>query len=200
MHTLSPEAQSDILWFKTILTHKELIDKLKRIKLVIADVDGSLTNTLIAVDAHGEGARQFNIQDGYITVKAQTAGVIISFMSGKDNSSTLQRAQKLGIPAEHCAVGLLSKPEAVEALQKKLGLTSDQTLIFGDDYLDVEVKLKNAAGIFSCPSNAVFYIQPHADFVVPKAGGDGAFRLLLDLLLYVQDKHFAGNMITHALD
>jgi 3-deoxy-D-manno-octulosonate 8-phosphate phosphatase (KDO 8-P phosphatase) len=196
---VSTAASIDIKWFKETLKNTALINKLKAIKLIISDVDGTLTDTEVYYDAEGEGGRRFNIQDGYIVKPTLQAGLFISLMSGKDNPSTLQRASKLGIPQELCIVGLNSKTDAVKKIQSTLSVLPKQTLIFGDDYLDAEIKLNNTVGFYACPANSVFYLQPHADLIIPRNGGDGAFRLLMDLILYVQNKHFAQALIAHTI-
>ena len=62
------------------------------------------------------------------------------------------------------------------------------------------VKLIPEFGIFACPNNAVFYVKHHANLIVDKHGGDSAFRLLIDLVLYLQNKHFAQSFIENALN
>ena len=80
---------------------------------------------------------------------------------------------------------------------EKLNITSEETLHFGDDFLDLEIKPH--VGIFAAPQNAPFYIQHAADIVVPKDGAHSAFRLLLDVILYVQGNHFAQKFIEEAI-
>jgi 3-deoxy-D-manno-octulosonate 8-phosphate phosphatase (KDO 8-P phosphatase) len=197
-HAMSAAAP-DIAWFRGQLIHKPLVEKLKGIKLVICDVDGTLTDTMIYVTGEGEGGRSFNVQDGFIVKFVMQAGITLTLMSGKDNPSTVQRAKKLGIPEELCIVGLTSKPESVRMLQQKYAATPAQTLIIGDDILDAEVRLDHTAGLYACPTNAPFYLQAFADIVIPHNGGNGAFRLIMDLLLYIRDKHPAQALITQAI-
>ena len=192
-------AAPDIAWFRGQVANHTLIAKLKDIKLIICDVDGTLTDATVYVTGEGEGGRSFNTQDGFIVKFAIQAGITIALMSGKDNPSTVQRAKKLGIPEELCVVGLDSKPASVRMLQQKHGVTPAQTLIFGDDLLDAEVKLSQTADFYACPTNAPFYLQTMADIVIPCKGGKGAFRLLMDLLLYINEKHPAQNLISQAI-
>lgn len=195
MQTHLSSSARDIAWFKLCLADQKLVAALKNIKLVISDVDGTLTDTTIYVDDKGEGGRTFSVQDGYIVKPAMLAGITITFMSGKDNFSTIQRARKLGVPEDLCIVGVDTKPIFVKKLQEKLNFSIDQTLLIGDDFLDAEVKLQSATGLYACPENTPFYLQQLADIVIPRSGGDSAFRLLMDLVLYVQNKHFAQVLI-----
>lgn len=200
MQTHTSSVTQDIAWFKECLANTELIAALKNIKLIISDVDGTLTDAKIYIDTQGEGGRLFSVQDGFIIKPLQKAGLTIALMSGKDNFSTIQRARKLGIPEELCIVGVDTKPVAVKKLQEKLGLTAEQTLIIGDDFLDAEVKLHNVVKLYVCPSNTIFYLQHVADLVIPRHGGDHAFRLFMDLILYIHNKHFAQALIEKALN
>lgn len=195
MQNYTSSTTRDIAWFKQCLANQNLVAALKNIKLVISDVDGTLTDTMVYVDEQGEGGRRFSVQDGYIVKPVINAGITISFMSGKDNFSTIQRARKLGIPDDLCVVGLDAKPIAVQKLQQKLGVTVDQTLLIGDDFLDADVKRQSGIKLYACPENTPFYLQQIADVIIPRAGGDGAFRLMMDLLLYVHNKHFAQVLI-----
>lgn len=140
------------------------------------------------------------MQDGYIVKPAMNAGITITFMSGKDNFSTIQRARQLGVPEELCIVGVDTKPIFVAKLQQKLNISIDQTLVIGDDFLDAEVKLQSVTKLYACPENTPFYLQQLADIIIPRNGGDSAFRLLMDLVLYVQNKHFAQVLIEKMVD
>ena len=171
---------------------------LKNITLIITDVDGCLTDANIYMPDGGEPIKGFSVQDGYATKHAMDAGLQIAFLSGKNSSATTTRASKLGIPDELCAVGICeNKIAQVRRMQEFAGATKEQTLFFGDDVLDIEVK--EAVGVFASPQNALFYVHHASDLHVPKRGGRGAFRLLLDLVLYTQHKHFAQSLIDAAL-
>lgn len=192
---MSPQAQNDCRWFKNVCENNTLVTKLRAIKLIISDVDGTLTDAGIYVDGAGEGGRVFSVQDGYIIPFAHQKGLRIGFMSGKNNPSLLERGRKLGIPDDLLVGGELDKPSAIGSIQKKYGLQPEETLIIGDDQLDAMVKHSQKAALFITPSNAPFYIQAQADTVIPRHGGDGAFRLLLDVILYLKNAHFAQEII-----
>ncbi len=197
---MSPQAQNDCTWFKNVCGNSALVAKLKSIKLIISDVDGTLTDAGIYVDGAGEGGRVFSVQDGYCIAFAQQTGLRIGFMSGKNNPSLLERGRKLGIPEDLLVGGELDKPSAIGIIQKKYGLHPEETLIIGDDQLDVMVKHAKKAALFITPSNAPFYIQAQADAVVPRHGGDSAFRLLLDVILYLNKAHFAQEVIQNLVN
>lgn len=187
-------------WFKECLKNKKLIAKLKKIKLVISDVDGSLTDTKLLV-TEKEIGKSFSIQDGFATSKAiKTTDLLIAFLSGRDDKATCIRAKMLEIPEDLCFTGKdanVDKTIKIRLMQKNRKIKPEETLLFGDDFLDVDAK--SAVGTFVCPQNTPFYFQDLADAIVPLHGGDSAFRLLLDLILYVQKKHFAQKYIDTAL-
>ncbi len=193
------DISTDVSWFKQCLSDDKHCKKLAAITVVMCDVDGALTDAGIYVDQTGEGGRIFSVQDGYIVKPAMHAGLTIAFISGKNNRSACERAKSLGIPEDLCFAGMESKLETVKALQKKINVSSEQALIFGDDFMDAEVKRSGLAGLYICPSNTPFYFQNAADVVVPRYGGDGAFRLMMDLVLYIRGQHFAQKYIEAAL-
>ena len=192
-------AKKDLAWFKECLSNTALVAKLKNTKLIISDVDGALTNATVYYTEEKEEGRFFSIQDGYAIKPALNAGLLIALMSGKDNKSTFVRGSKLGIPTDMMIAGMETKIKAVEHVQQLKNVGIEHTLMYGDDFMDADVKINNAVGLFVCPNNAPFYLQGVADVVVPREGGHHAFRLLLDLILYVQGKHFAQSLIDHAI-
>lgn len=189
--------ENDIKWFKSCLENEELSEKLSKIKLVVSDIDGTLTDANIFLPLDSQELKGLSIQDGYITAKAIAAGVNIAYLSGRSSSEITKRAQKLGIPLELCAQGINDKINKVQEMQAFTRVTKEETLIFGDDYMDYEIK--DFSAIYAIPANAPFYFHPAADLVLPKNGGQGAFRLLLDLILYIQNKHFAQDLISKSL-
>jgi 3-deoxy-D-manno-octulosonate 8-phosphate phosphatase (KDO 8-P phosphatase) len=193
-------APADCAWFKHCLSDTQLCKTLASITLVMCDIDGALTDGGIYVSPQGEGGRIFSVQDGYIVKPAMRAGITIACISGKNNRSALERCKTLGIPEDLCFAGLESKLETVKLLQKKLNINSTQSMMYGDDFLDAEVKHEGHAVLYACPSNTPFYFQSSADLVIPRSGGSGAFRLLMDLVLFVRGQHFAQQAIKNYLE
>lgn len=188
-------------WFKTMLNNKDLIARLKNITLVVTDVDGSLTDGTVHFNADGEGDRMYSPQDGYAMRIAIDSGIKVAFLSGNAGASITSRAKKLRIPDELIILGASDKRAAVKKLQSITGAHSEQTLMFGDDCLDAAVKEADPAIFFAMPNNSVFYLKPIADCVTPSnAGAGSALRLMLDLVLYVQEKHIAQHLIRKALE
>ena len=187
------------LWFKSIIKDNDLVEKIKAIKLIIVDIDGSLTDGTVECTNNSEGTRWFSTQDGYGTRKTMQIGIKIAFVSGKGSESGLYRAKMLGIHEEFCFLGVLDKRIVATQLQKTHHITSNELCVYGDDFLDAQIKLSQKEVLFVAPENAPFYIQSAADMTLPLSGGNHAFRLMLDLILYVKKQHFAQDLIAHAL-
>jgi 3-deoxy-D-manno-octulosonate 8-phosphate phosphatase (KDO 8-P phosphatase) len=195
-------AQQTKNWFKESLNNKNLVEKLKKIKLIVTDVDGCLTNGTVSMSGpDGEISKSFSVVDGFAIDKTvSNSKLLIAFLSARKDIVTKIRAQKLGLDDDMCIIeegSNLNKKLKIEAIQKNKNILTDETLIFGDDFLDFEAK--SAAGVFACPQNTLFYFQEVADLILPLPGSQSSFRLLLDLVLYVQNKHFAQKYIEESL-
>ena len=189
----------EITWFKAQLSNSMLSTKLTTIRLIIADVDGALTDNMLYQQENGAEIKGYSVQDGFGITHALKAGLQVAIVTGKSSPIIQERARKLGIPEELCRLGMdKDKKAAVQEIQKILGITKEETVIFGDDVLDIGAR--SEAAVFACPLNALFYVRSGADLVVPRTGGDGAFRMLLDLILFLQNKHFATEIIKQALE
>ena len=186
-------------WFKNCLENKDLLEKIKKIKLIITDVDGALTDGQVLIQ-QDYISKSFSVQDGFIIDRTLKNNLLnIAFLSGRKDEVTKKRAHMLGVPDDMCFIGFCgSKVEKLNEILKTKNLTKEQTLYFGDDFLDIE--LKPHVSLLACPTNTPFYFQQEADILVPRDGGNHTFRLLLDLILYVQKKHpFAQKFIEKAL-
>ena len=197
-------AQSDKNWFIKNLKNKDQVEKIKNIKIIITDIDGCLTdgNLMLADSRYPKDndysrhiAKSFCVQDGYVIAACIKNNLLpIAFLTGRTDEATKIRAKMLGIPDNLCFTGISQKKiEKVKVIQKQNNITKDQTLYFGDDHLDYETI--GAVGIMCSPQNSPFYFQEKADLIIPRDGGNGAFRLLLDFVLYVKGKHFAQDFI-----
>jgi 3-deoxy-D-manno-octulosonate 8-phosphate phosphatase (KDO 8-P phosphatase) len=186
-------------WFKENLKNKELVEKLKKIELIISDIDGCLTDGKVYYSANDHIQKCFSIQDGFLMGKCNKKNMPhIALISGRSDKAAAKRAKILGIPDELYYQGVdKNKSGAVKEIQEKLSLTKEQTIFFGDDILDLETK--PVVGLLASPKNSFFYIHENSDIVVPKCGGNGALRLLLDLILYVQNKHIVQDFIKKSI-
>jgi len=184
-------------WFIDQISNLELSEKLSNIRLIMTDVDGCLTDGMVRLHENNDESKAYSIQDGFGMRQSVKAGIPIAWISGRRSVTTELRADRLNIPEKLQFIGLEAKATAVEKLRNEHSLEKDNLLFFGDDILDS--KVRDHVGIFVAPSNALFYVQDIADIVLPQTGGANAFRTLIDLVLYVQDKHPAQELIKNSV-
>jgi 3-deoxy-D-manno-octulosonate 8-phosphate phosphatase (KDO 8-P phosphatase) len=192
--------KSALEWFSGCLSDPVFVQKLKNIKLIISDIDGCLTDGKVYFSGNTEIIKSFHVYDGLMISTCSKQNLLkIALITGRIDAAAKKRAYSTGICKDMFFEGvLLNKTEIVENLTKSLSLTKQDILFFGDDFIDLSSK--DLVSIFASPQNTPFYIKDKADLVLPVNGGDGAFRLLLDLVLYVQDRHpFAQDLINQSL-
>ena len=105
-------------------------EKLKKIKLVITDVDGVLTDGLLHYDANGEAIKSFHVRDGLGVKMLMDAGIQVAVLSGRDSAILRKRISDLGIKLFF--LGKLEKESACLDLMKQAGVTAEQTAYIGN--------------------------------------------------------------------
>lgn len=160
------------------------IAKLSNIKLLIADVDGVLTDGGVYYDASGEALKRFHVRDGLGVGLLQKSGVKVALLSGRDSSSLRKRISDLDVGLYQ--LGVKDKYAACLEIMKKAGCSSEETAYIGDDSIDLPAFL--ACGISYAVADAPSYIKNRATGVLSLPGGYGAFRELADILLSEQGK------------
>lgn len=150
-----------------------------RIKLVVFDVDGVLTDGRLYYGAGGEELKVFHVQDGQGIKRLQKAGVQVAVISGRDSAAVTRRMQDLGL--EHVFQGDEDKLPILEKLLKGLGLSPEQTACVGDDLPDLPL-LKHV-GLGVAVANAQPSLKAAAHYVTTAHGGLGAAREVCDLIL-----------------
>jgi 3-deoxy-D-manno-octulosonate 8-phosphate phosphatase (KDO 8-P phosphatase) len=159
---------------------KSQIEKLaKRIKLLILDVDGVLTDNSLYIDDNGVESKKFNVSDGMGVRLALTSGIEVALISGRFSKATEFRALDLKI--KHVYLGKIDKINVYERIKRKLNLKDEQIAYVGDDILDVPVLKK--AGLPICVSDANPTTKKFAKLVTKSKGGGGAVREVVDLIL-----------------
>ena len=153
--------------------------QLRRIKLLVLDVDGVLTDGGLWLDAKGQLIKRFDVRDGLGIRLLQQTGVKIAFLSGGQGGATEVRARQLGI--QHCLVGIKDKPEAVLQLQQQLGIHMAETSFVGDDLNDLAVR--PVVGLLMAPADACAPVRQGAHAVLRNKGGHGAIRELAERIL-----------------
>ncbi len=148
-----------------------------KIKLVLLDVDGTMTDGGVYVTEEGKQFKKFHARDGMGIKLLQKAGIGTGIIShSKSTGMVTTRAEMLGM--EHVYVGSRSKLEVLKEWQADLGLTLSEIAYVGDDINDLEIM--QAVGLSACPADAVETIKSISHVVLTKKGGDGCVRELVD--------------------
>jgi 3-deoxy-D-manno-octulosonate 8-phosphate phosphatase (KDO 8-P phosphatase) len=154
----------------------------QRIRLLLFDVDGVLTDGTIELHHDGTESKRFHIRDGAALVWAQRAGFKVGLLSARTSDATEQRAAQLGISL--VIQGATDKLAAYEQLLKDAELADDQVAYMGDDLQDLPVLRR--AGFSAAPSDAPEEVQTRVHWVSSKPGGKGAVRELIEHVLQTQ--------------
>jgi len=158
--------------------------RLRRMELLVLDVDGVLTDGGLWFDASGQLIKRFDVRDGLGIRLLQQAGVTIALLSGGQGGATEVRARQLGI--EHCLVGIKDKVAALSALQQQLGVDMETTVFVGDDLNDLAVR--PVVGLLLAPADACRPVRRGADLVLRRKGGHGAVRELAERILQARGR------------
>ncbi len=150
------------------------------IKLLIMDVDGTMTDGKIYIGNNGEVMKAFSSKDGYgLNVLLRKAGIKTAIITGRTSEIVANRAKEVGISELY--QGVTDKPAAMADMLGKLNLTVQNVAYIGDDLNDLEcMKL---CGISACPNDAHKSVKEYADFICEHDGGHGAVRDFIDYLL-----------------
>ena len=156
----------------------ELQEKIKKVRMLILDVDGVMTDGRIWWIEGTGWTRAFSIKDGYGLKLLMKAGFDVAVISGGDSKSVRERAQFLGI--KHVYLGDENKLVALEKIRGATGLTNDQFAFVGDELFDIPV-LK-IVGFSATVPHAVSEVKEEVDYVTQEPGGFGAVREVADLI------------------
>lgn len=176
---------------KRKLTKKQIFKKATKIKLVIADVDGVLTDTGVYYSAKGEELKRFSIRDGMGMERLRKLVNVETGIITRENTEIVtSRARKLKIEELH--LGVLEKEKTFNEILLKRNLSAKEVAYIGDDTIDVEIMKK--AGLSACPNDATIFAKKAADLIVESKGGYGAFRDLAEIIIQAkQQKQKRGN-------
>ena len=164
------------------LLRRNLIKKLSRIKLIVSDVDGVLTNGNLGYAPGIAGFKSFNVKDGLAVKLLKSKGISLALISGGDSEATKLRAKSLCI--DECHTNIENKVITLKEIQNRLGILSDHTLYIGDDINDLEVISEVA--IFVVPKDCNYKVISKADLKLTTKGGEGVLREICDLIFKIK--------------
>ena len=172
------ELDLQALLFKPLFSQASLDQKIQKLKMLILDVDGVLTDGGMYVSEKGDQMKRYHTQDGLALLelsksKKVTLGII---SSGFTEHMVQDRAALLGI--EHVYVGREPKLDILNNWCTELGYSLEEVAIIGDDLNDLPVM--QAVGLAVCPASAVSKIKSAADIILSRKGGDACVREFID--------------------
>ena len=157
----------------------EALEKLKRVRLVITDVDGVLTDGGLYYGPDGESLKRFHARDGLGVKLLQQAGIQVAVLSGRDCPALRRRLADLGIT--EAVLEQVDKRAVLSGIIERCGVSAEEVAFIGDDIPDMEVF--GLCGVSVTVGDAPDYVKAKADLVLECQGGQGAFRELLDVIL-----------------
>jgi 3-deoxy-D-manno-octulosonate 8-phosphate phosphatase (KDO 8-P phosphatase) len=163
---------------------QDIIDRARKIKLLILDCDGVLTDGRIIMLPGSDETKAFDVKDGHAMVMAQRAGLRIAIISGRKSSVVRARAKELGVAHLHEMAWV--KTEPYETVLTEEGLRDEEVCYVGDDVVDIP--LMRRAGLGVAVADAVEETKQHSHIVTERGGGRGAVREVIEFILKAQDK------------
>jgi 3-deoxy-D-manno-octulosonate 8-phosphate phosphatase (KDO 8-P phosphatase) len=167
----------------------EILERARKIKLFLMDVDGTLTDgsvNLISLPGGGGIAemKAFNSQDGAGLKLAHIMGIRTGFITGRKSPAVSQRAQELKV--EFVYLGQETKTAAFDEVLQKAGVQQDEVAYMGDDLPDMP--LAKRAGLAVAVGDAVPELKAVCHYVTSRGGGRGAAREVVELILKAQGR------------
>lgn len=151
----------------------------KRIKLLLLDVDGVMTDGGIIYSDAGEELKVFNVRDGHGIKLLMKSGIDVGIVTARTSGAVAYRAKNLGI--EMVYQGQKNKLDALKAIMKEKRVKDGEIAFMGDDLVDLPIITR--VGLSSAPSDAVDEVKSRVHYVAGRPGGRGAVRELAELIL-----------------
>lgn len=155
------------------------MENFEKIKLIVLDVDGTLTDGGIYYDSQGNEMKRFDVKDGLGILVAKAAGLEFAILTGRTSPMVERRAKELGI--RHLVQGAQKKLPALTVLAKNCCLSMNEIGYIGDDLNDLQCM--EVVGFRACPADAAIEVKAVCNYVAATSGGHGAVREGLEYLL-----------------
>jgi len=160
----------------------EVIERARKIRLVIFDVDGVLTDGSLFIGDDGQEYKAFNSKDGHGIKMMMRNGIDGAIITGRKSRVVEHRVADLGLT--NVRQGCAEKLPVYKEMIAELGLSEDQTAFFGDDVVDLPIMLR--VGLAVATNDAHPMVKRYSHWVTPGNGGRGAARDLADMMMYAQ--------------
>ncbi|MFK5894496.1 MAG: 3-deoxy-manno-octulosonate-8-phosphatase KdsC [Pseudomonadota bacterium] len=162
-----------------------LKDKAKKIRLLICDVDGVLTDGSLFFGDDGEEYKAFNSLDGHGIKMLQESGVKVAIITGRTSNVVLHRMKNLSVTTIY--QGQSDKMVGYQKLLEELNIQPEEIAYMGDDVVDLPVMIR--VGLAVAVANAHEVVIQHADITTQHCGGQGAVREFCDFLIKAQGNY-----------
>jgi len=157
----------------------KVLKKCKKIKVVLTDVDGVLTDGGMYYSAQGDTLKKFHTRDGMGVTMLRKIGIPTIIVTKEKNNIIKQWGKKMKV--KKIFDGIIRKDMVLKDVYKNFGIMSEQIAYLGDDVNDLELLKK--VGLSAVPNDGIQKAKKICDYVCKKRGGEGAFRELTDLIL-----------------
>ena len=161
-----------------------LQDKARKIKWILLDIDGVMTDGSITYDSKGVESKTFHVRDGHGIKMASRAGIQFAIITGRESSIVNYRANELGI--KEIYQGAKKKIAAYNELIQRLNLQDEEVAYVGDDLIDIPVLRR--VGLSAVVADADHETREQVDLILTHPGGRGAVREFIEIILKAQDK------------
>jgi 3-deoxy-D-manno-octulosonate 8-phosphate phosphatase (KDO 8-P phosphatase) len=162
---------------------EELQHKAQKIKLLITDCDGVLTDGGVYYSANGEELKKFNLRDGMgVERLRKICGIDTGIMTGENSPIVARRAEKLQM--KHLFLGIKDKKQCLTEILPSLNISPDEIAYIGDDMNDYEVI--KMVGLSASPADGFGLIKETVDYICSQNGGDGAFREFAEWIIMLR--------------
>lgn len=175
-------------------TPQAIIEAAANTRLLVFDVDGTLTDGRMYYSCDGDDLVAFNARDGYALRTVQRAGLELAVVSGRNSQAVRQRMQNLGVV--HVHLGIQNKLDVLQQMLDTMGLSANQMCYAGDDWIDLPAI--EMAGLGVAVADAVPAVRAAADWCTQAKGGEGAARELIELILSAQNLMHTFHPQSHA--
>ncbi|MFZ9036092.1 MAG: KdsC family phosphatase [Francisellaceae bacterium] len=155
------------------------MNRLKKIQLLVLDVDGVLSDGRIILSNEGDELKNFDVKDGLGLVLLQKFGIKTAIITGKSSAIVDRRFKALGFSDIY--QGQKNKIKAFEDLRAKYGLRHENIAYIGDDLPDLP--LISVAGFSASPADAISFVKEKTDYSCQHKGGRGAVREVCEMIL-----------------
>ncbi|HUR30634.1 MAG TPA: HAD-IIIA family hydrolase [Saprospiraceae bacterium] len=166
------------------MEENSLKNKASRIKMLVLDVDGTLTDGGIYINANGVHSKKFNIRDGMGIKQLQEVKIHVAFLTHSHMQMILDERAKM-LDVKFVYSGKDPKIQVLQGWMQELSLVSEEIAYIGDDINDLEIMKQ--VGLSACPADAHHRVIREVDIVLQRKGGEGCVREFIDRFLLRQN-------------